>query len=393
MSHIVITASARTPVGSFQGALSSMPAPRLGATVIKAVCERSKCSAQDIDEVIMGCVISAGVGQAPARQAAIYGGLPSSVRCLTVNKVCGSGLKAVSLGAAALRGGDGDVVVAGGMESMSRAPFAIDNAREGLRLGHQRLWDLMVHDGLWDPYNDFHMGSAAEMCVQKYGYSRAAQDEFAMASYRKALSAIEGKKFGEEIVPVEIVDKKGKIVRVDTDEGPSKVNFEKIPGLKPVFKKDGTVTAANASSINDGAAAVMLMREEDAQKRRCPVQARILACAEYAQDPAWFTTAPVGAIQKVLEKAQLKVSDIDLWEINEAFAVVTMAAIDELKIPPQRVNIRGGAIALGHPIGCSGARVLVTLLHALRQENKRLGLATLCIGGGEAIAMIVERSS
>lgn len=390
MSDVVIIAAARTPVGSFQGSLASIPAPKLGATALRAACERACCAPTDVDEVIMGNVLSAGQGQAPARQAAIYAGLPTSVRAVTVNKVCGSGLKAVTLAVSALKNNDATIIAAGGMENMSRAPFAIENARSGLRLGHQKITDLMIQDGLWDPYNDFHMGNAAELCVKKYNYSRETQDEFARGSFKKALAALERGDFRDEIVPVEVSLRKGQTTRVDTDEGPKKVNFEKIPTLKPVFDPTGTVTAANASSINDGAAAVVLMREQTAQQRKAPVLGKVVAYAEFAQDPEWFTTAPVGAINAVLKKAGMRAEQVDLWEINEAFAVVTMAAIDELKLDPGKVNIRGGAIALGHPIGASGARLLVTLLYALKKENKRYGLVTLCIGGGEAIAMIVE---
>lgn len=390
MRQVVIVSAARTPVGSFGGSLQDVPAPRLASIAIKAAVERAGISPDMIDEVIMGCVLPAGQGQAPARQACRFAGLPDKVECMTINKVCGSGLKAVMLAAQAIQTGDADVIVAGGMESMDLAPYAIPKGRYGYRMGNGVLVDLMIADGLWDPYNNQHMGMFAELCAREKGYSREAQDAYATESYRRANAAIAEGRFKEEIVPVEVPGKKGPIL-IENDEEPARVNYEKIPTLKPAFDKAGTVTAANASSINDGAAALVVMAEDKARELGIKPMARILGQASFAQAPEWFTTAPVGAIEKVLKKTGKTVADIDLWEINEAFAVVTMYAIDTLRLDPAKVNVNGGACAIGHPIGASGARILVTLLYAMKNRGAKTGLATLCIGGGEASAIVVER--
>ncbi len=391
MEDVVIVSACRTPIGSFRGTLSALPAPRLGAIVIREALKRAGVRAEDVDEVIMGNVLTAGEGQAPARQAAVFAGLPTSVECMTINKVCGSGLKAVMLAAQAIRLGDARVIVAGGMESMSNVPYLLEKAREGYRMGHGELVDAMVKDGLWDVYNNFHMGNAAELCASECQIPRGAQDEFAIMSYTRAQAAQKEGRFTREIVPVEIKSGKGEPVIVTEDEDIRKTNFEKIPTLKPVFVKDGTVTAANSSKINDGAAALVVMSAGRARELGLKPLAKIVAQASAAKDPAWFTTAPADGIAKVLKRAGLTKDDIDLFEINEAFAVVTLAVNKALGLDPARVNVNGGAVAMGHPIGASGARILVTLLHALEQRQARRGLATLCIGGGEASAVIVER--
>ena len=389
--QVVIAGGKRTPVGAFQGSLATVPATRLGATAIQAALEVSGVSGDSVDEVIMGNVLSAGQGQAPARQAALYAGLPKSVECLTINKMCGSGLKAVMLASQAIQCGDAEVIVAGGMESMSLSPFLIPRAKTGLQLGHTELVDSIITDGLWDVYNDKHMGSCAETCVRKYQFTREEQDEFARESYTRAQNAQRDGIFSKEIVPVEIKDRKGNLSEVAEDDEPQRANFEKMTKIRPVFEKDGTVTAANASKINDGAAAVVMMSAEKAADLGVKTVARIVAQASFSQEPEWFTTAPVRAIRKVLDKSGLTVDDINLFEINEAFAAVTMAAEKDLGLDHDKVNIHGGAVALGHPIGASGARILVTLLNAMESRKAKLGLATLCIGGGEASAVIVER--
>ncbi|NOZ73789.1 MAG: acetyl-CoA C-acetyltransferase [FCB group bacterium] len=386
----VILSARRTPVGSFQGSLASVPAPDLGADAIRAALEASGLSPENIDEVIMGNVLPAGLGQAPARQAAIHAGLPLSVECLTINKMCGSGLKSVMLAAQAIQSQDATCVVAGGMENMSQAPYLLPKARSGYRMGHGRLIDSMITDGLWDVYTDQHMGNCAELCAADRHYSREAQDAFAVESYTRAIRAQKEGWFAGEIVPVSVPVRKGDPLLVDRDDEPGKARFEKIPNLRPAFKKDGTITAANASKINDGAAALVLMADSAAEAENLKPMVRIVAQASAAHEPEWFTTAPIKAIEKCLMKADLSADQIDLWEINEAFAPVTMAAIDEFQLDPQIVNVHGGAIALGHPIGASGARILVTLIHAMRRLKVRYGLATLCIGGGEASALIVE---
>ena len=391
MRDIVIASAARTPVGSFQGALADVPATKLGSIVIEAAIERAGISPDEVDECIMGCVLPAGLGQAPARQAALGAGLPKSVGCMTINKVCGSGLKAVMLAFDAVRLGEAEIVVAGGMESMSRAPYALDKARGGYRMGDGKVVDLMIKDGLWDVYNDFHMGFAAEMCGEKYGFTRELQDEFAVESYTRAQDAQKDGRLKDEIVSVSIPQRKGDPKVVSEDEGPGQLLREKVSKLKPAFKKDGAITAVNASSINDGGAALVVMSAELAKEKGIEPLAKIVAHSTAAREPEWFTTAPVDAMKKLFEKTGLTASDIDVFEINEAFAVVTLAANKEFDLDPAKVNVNGGSVAIGHPIGASGARILTTLLYAMKQRDARRGLATLCIGGGEAVAMIVER--
>ncbi|CUS95946.1 acetyl-CoA C-acetyltransferase [Candidatus Kryptobacter tengchongensis] len=391
MKEVVIASACRTPIGSFNGALSPLPAPKLGAIVIEEALRRANVPKEMVDEVIMGCVLTAGVGQAPARQAAIFAGLPTKVECMTINKVCGSGLKAVMLATQAIKLGDADIIVAGGMESMSNAPYLLEKARTGYRMGHGQLIDSMIKDGLWDVYNDFHMGNAGELCARECNISREEQDEFAMLSYKRALEAIEKGYFKDEIVPVPVPQPKGETTIVSEDEEPKKVIFEKIPKLKPAFDPNGTITPANASKINDGAAALVLMSKEKADELGIKPIARIVAYTSAAKDPAWFTTAPVDAIEKVLRKANMKKEDIDLFEVNEAFAVVALATSKLGGIPIEKMNIHGGAVALGHPIGASGARILTTLLYAMKRKEAKFGLAAICIGGGEASAVIVER--
>lgn len=388
MSSYIVSA-VRTPVGSLLGSLSDLSAPQLGAIAIKGALEAAGLSPEAVNEVIMGNVLTGGVGQAPARQATILAGLPKSVAALTINKVCGSGLKAVMLADQAIRCGDSEIVIAGGQESMTNAPHAMLDSRKGVKFGNARMVDLMQWDGLWDVYNQVPMGDAAELCAAECGISREDQDEYTIASYTRAQAAQKAGYFKNEIVPVTIKGRKGDVV-VDTDEEPWKVAFEKIPTLKPVFKKDGTVTAANASTINDGAAALAICSEAAMKAHNLKPMARIVAQVSFAQDPLWFTTAPVEAIRRVVAKAGLTIDQIDLFEINEAFAVVTLAAKKELELLHDRINVHGGAVAIGHPIGASGARVLTTLVHSLKQYGKKYGLATLCIGGGEASAVIIE---
>jgi acetyl-CoA C-acetyltransferase len=388
--EVVIANAIRTPIGSFLGNLSTIPATQLGGCVIDEVVKRSGLEKNAVDEVIMGNVLSAGEGQAPARQAALAAGLPDSTECMTINKVCGSGLKSVMLASQAIMLGDADIIVAGGMESMSNVPYYLFKARSGLKMGHQKLVDGMIFDGLWDVYNDYHMGNAAELCARECNITREAQDEFSILSYKRALAAQKEGKFKEEIVPVKIPQRRGDPIIVDSDEEPSKVNFDKIRSLKPVFDKEGSVTAANASSINDGAAAVLLMSRKKADEIGVKPMARICAQASAAKKPEWFTTAPADAISKVLKKYDLTTADIDLYEINEAFAVVSLAVNDILGLDVNNVNVNGGAVSLGHPIGASGARILVTLLYEMKRRGAKRGLASLCIGGGEASAVIVE---
>jgi acetyl-CoA C-acetyltransferase len=387
----VIVAAKRTPVGAFQGNLSSVSAPNLGAVVIKALVEETGIDPSQIDEVILGNVLAAGLGQAPARQAALYSGLPQTIEALTINKMCGSGLKAVMLADQVIRSGDADVVIAGGMESMSNAPYLLPNARDGQRLGHGKMIDSMIHDGLWDAYHDKHMGTCAEMLSKDRNFTREAQDEYAVSSYKRAQIAQAKGVFNSELVPVEIPQRKGDPVLVSEDEEPGKARFDKIPALRPAFEKEGAITAANASKLNDGAAAILIMSEDKATELELKPIARIVAQASAAHEPEWFTTAPGKAIRKVLENSNLSADDIDLWEINEAFSAVTMAAIDDYKIDPAKVNIYGGAVAIGHPIGASGARIFTTLLNGMNRTGAKYGLATLCIGGGEASALIVEK--
>ncbi len=388
----LIVAGVRTPVGAMGGSLAAVPAPQLGAGCIKALVERTGVPPEKIDEVIMGNVVSAGIGQNPARQAAIHGGLPTSVGATTLNKVCGSGLKAVMLADQAIRLGDADVVVAGGMENMSRAPYLLMKAREGYRMGNGELVDAMIHDGLWDIYGGKHMGTYGDRCAAKYGFSKQDQDDFAVRTHTRAKQAAESGAFAEEMIPVDVTVR-GKTTSVTADEGPTRFDEAKLRSLKPAFGAEGTVTAGNASSINDGAAALLLASKAACDELKLKPIARVVGAATYSQDPEWFTTAPIGAIRKLFERTGWTVETTDLFEINEAFAAVTMAAEKDLKIPAEKVNIYGGAVALGHPIGCSGARLLVTLLNALRRTGGKRGIASLCIGGGEAVAVAVERLS
>lgn len=389
MENAYILSAKRTPIGSFQGAFANTPAPQLGATAIQSAVDAAGINKSEVDELIFGEVLTAGVGQAPARQAAIYAGLPTSVACMTINKVCGSGLKSVMLASDSIRLGESQLVVAGGQENMTLAPHLLEKSRAGYRMGHVTTTDSMIKDGLWDPYNNFHMGMAAELCVKEHNFTREEQDEFAKTSYEWALEAQKKGCFKNEIAPVEIKDRKS-TTTVDSDEEPGRVMFDKIPGLRPAFDKEGSITAANASKINDGAAALVLASESYCKSKNLKPMAKIVGHATFAQDPKWFTTAPVGAMKKACEKTGISIQDIDLFEINEAFAVVTLAAMKELSIPREKVNIHGGAVALGHPIGGSGARIFTTLLHALKTHNKKYGMASLCIGGGEAVAVIVE---
>ena len=388
---VYIVSATRTPIGAFLGALSTLPAPRLGAAVIEGALQRAGVPADKIDEVFMGNVLSAGIGQAPARQAAIYANLPKSVPATTVSKVCGSGLQAILFGTKTIAIGDADLVVAGGMESMSNAPYYLTRARGGYRMGNAEMIDGMIHDGLWDPYGNFHMGNAGDKCAREYKFSREAQDDYAKESFRRALAAQKEGMFTAEITPVSVPQKKGDAVVVKDDEGPPAGRPDKFATLKPAFAKDGTITAANASSINDGASALVLASEKAVKEHNLSPIGRIVGYGGAAQEPEWFTTAPAAAIKNTLAKLGMGVNDIDLWEINEAFAVVAMAVNQICGIDPQRVNVRGGAVSLGHPIGASGARIVTTLLHAMKDQNKKRGLATLCIGGGEALAVVVER--
>ena len=389
MEDVIIVSAKRTPIGSFLGTLADVPAPKLGAIAIKAALHEAEVNPEQVDECIIGEVLTSGVGQAPARQAAIYGGLPTSTQCMTINKVCGSGLKAVMLAHNEIKLRLADIIVVGGQENMSQAPYILKTARNGLRLGHKEIMDSMILDGLWDPYDNMHMGNCAELCANKKEHTRDAQDEFAIESYKRAHKAQKEGLFDNEIVEVQ-TEQNRKPITVTMDEEPQKAQFEKIPKLRPAFEKDGSVTAANASKINDGAAALVLMSLKEAQKQGIKPMAKILSQASFAMDPKWFTLAPAGAIKKALEMANLKVADIDLWEINEAFATQTMAVMEEIGIPHNRLNIHGGAIALGHPIGASGARILTTLLHAMQKQKCKRGLVSLCIGGGEGSALIVE---
>jgi acetyl-CoA C-acetyltransferase len=391
MKDVVIVSAVRTPIGSFNGSLSSVSATKLGSIVVAEAVNRAGIKKEDVDEVIMGNVLSAGLGQAPARQAALWAGLPYNIGALTINKMCGSGLKAVMLAAQAIIAGDADIVVAGGMENMSQSPYLLGKARTGYRMGHAQLIDSMIKDGLWDVYNDMHMGGCCELCAEELKISREKQDEYAINSYKKALTAEKDGKFKKEIVPVEIPKKKGEPIRVDEDEEPQRANLEKLKNLFPAFKKDGTITAGNASSINDGASAVVVMGADKAKELGVKPLVRIVAQASAGNAPEWFTTAPAEAITRVLKRAGLKPNDIDLYEINEAFSAVAIAVVDKLGINYDKVNINGGAVALGHPIGASGARILTTLIYAMEDRGVNRGVASLCIGGGEAVAVVVER--
>lgn len=385
MKEVFICDALRTPIGSFLGSLSSIPAPKLAAELIKKIVERNGLTGEEINEVIMGNVLSAGIGQAPARQAALFGGLPESVECMTINKVCGSGLKAVMLAEQAIKCDDASLILAGGMESMSNAPFLLKGVREGIKFGHQILYDSMLYDGLIDVYSNLHMGNCSEQVAKEKNISREEQDNFAIESYKRALNAQEKGLFNDEILPIQVKDK-----LINEDEEPKKVKFDKIPSLKPVFEKDGTITAANASKLNDGAAVVLVADEQSIKKYNLKPMVKIISQAAYAMNPQKFALAPIGAIQRSLKKAGLNIDDIDLFEINEAFAMVTLAVIKDLNIPHNKVNVNGGAVALGHPIGASGARLLTTLIYEMKRRNSKYGLVSLCIGGGEAVSLIVE---
>ena len=389
MKEVVIVSAVRTPIGSFGGALAGFSATQLGGLAIKAAVEKAGIKASDIQEVYMGNVLSANIGQAPATQAAKFAGLPD-VPSTTINKVCASGTKAIMLAAQSIALGENDVVVAGGMESMSNVPYYLDKARNGYRLGHGQITDGLVKDGLWDVYNDYHMGSAAELCATECGFSREEQDAFAISSYKKSQAAQTGGKFDPEIIAVEVKDRKGEVTLIDKDEEPFAVKFDKIPGLKPVFQKNGTVTAANASTLNDGAAALVLMSADKAKELGLKPLARVLSYADAQQAPEWFTTAPSKAIPLALKRAGKSIADVDYFEINEAFAVVSLANNKELGLNEEKVNVNGGAVSLGHPLGASGARIVVTLLSVLSQNNGKIGVAGICNGGGGASAIVIE---
>lgn len=390
MDEVVILAGIRTPIGAFQGALASLSAPKLGAIAIKAAVERAGISPDDVQEVLFGQVLQGGVGQAPARQAALIAGLPQSVPCTTVNKVCGSGMKAVMMAAQAIRSGDAEFIVAGGMESMSQAPYFMPAARNGFRMGDGKVVDMMIHDGLWDPYNNVHMGNCGDLCARELNYSREAIDAFSAESYRRSLAAQENGALAEEIVPVEVPQRKGDPVVVSEDEEPKRGNVEKLGSLRPAFDKEGVTTAGNASSIDDGAAAIVVASRAASEKKGLKPLARIVGYAQHAQDPQWFTTAPAEAIGKLLNRTEKGVGDIDVWEVNEAFAVVAMNVADKVGIPYDKLNVNGGAVALGHPIGMTGARLVLTAMHELRRRSGQFALATPCIGGGEATAILIE---
>ena len=390
MREVVIVSAARTPIGKFLGALSGVPAHQLGATAIKAAVERAGVKPESVEHVLMGNVLQAGQGQAPARQALLGAGLPKSTGAVTLHKVCGSGLRTVMDAANGIKAEEWTTVVAGGMENMSLSPHLMERSRAGYRMGDVKISDSMIKDGLWDPYGDKHMGNCAEMCADKYTFTREAQDAFALESYKRAQGAMEAGDFEAELAAVSVPQRKGDPVVVDKDEEPFGAPLDKMGKLRPAFDKNGTVTAANASKINDGAAAMVLMSADEAAAQGLKPLAKIVSYASHAHEPDWFTTAPVDAAKKALDKAGLKASDIDLWEINEAFAVVTMASVKDLELDESKVNVRGGAVALGHPIGCSGARILTTLLHALKAKGGKYGCASICIGGGEAAAMVVE---
>ena len=391
-SEAFIVAGVRTPIGAFGGALSTVPATELGATCIKAVLEKAHVPADEVDEVIMGNVVGAGLGQNPARQAAIKAGLPPSAGATTINKVCGSGLKSVMLASQAIRWGSSHVIVAGGMENMSLAPYLVPQARQGYRMGNGVLVDSMIHDGLWDVYGDKHMGIYGDQCAAKYKFSKQAQDDFAVRSHTRARRAIAQDVFDDEIAPVEIKNKKG-LLLVSEDEGPGRFNEDKLRALHPAFSSDGTVTAGNASSINDGAAALLVVSDSRCARLRLKPIARIVGFDTFSREPEWFTLAPIGALKRLLDRVDWPIEKVDLFEINEAFAAVTMAAERDLALPASKVNIYGGAVALGHPIGASGARILVTLLNGLKRTGGKRGVACLCIGGGEAVALAVETIS
>jgi acetyl-CoA C-acetyltransferase len=390
MKEVVIVSALRTPIGSFGGSLAGFTATELGGFAIKAAVEKAGINSEEVQEVYMGNVLSANIGQAPATQAAKFAGLPD-VPATTINKVCASGTKAIMLAAQSIALGDHDIVVAGGMESMSNVPYYLDKARTGYRLGHGQLTDGLLKDGLWDVYNDYHMGSAAELCAADCGITRQQQDEFAISSYKKAQDAQTGGRFDSEIIPISSTDRKGNITLITKDDEPFAVNFDKIPGLKPVFKKEGTVTAANASTLNDGAAALVLMSADKAKELGIKPLAKILGYADAQQAPEWFTTSPAKAIPLALEKAGKNISEVDYFEINEAFSVVSLANNQLLNLSADKVNINGGAVAIGHPLGASGARIVVTLIAVLNQNNGKIGVAGICNGGGGASAIVIEK--
>lgn len=391
MKEVVIVSAVRTPIGSFNGSLSKVSAVDLGATAIRGALEKAGIDSKHVDEVFMGCVLQAGLGQAPARQAALGAGISDEVPCTTVNKVCASGMKAVMMAAQAIAAGDAEVIVAGGMENMSSVPHYLPGSRTGTKLGNITMLDGMVYDGLTDAYNKQHMGNCGDLCAREYNISREEQDKFATDSYKKAAAAWKEGKFNDETVSVEVPQRKGDPVIVAEDEEYKNIIFEKVPNLRPVFSKEGTVTAANASTLNDGAAALVVMSKAKADALGLQPIAKIAGYADAAQKPEWFTTAPSKAIPKALAKANLKVSDIDYWELNEAFSVVGLANIKELGLDPEKVDVNGGAVALGHPLGASGARILVTLIHILHQNDAKLGCAGICNGGGGASALVLER--
>lgn len=390
MREVVIVSAVRTAIGSFGGSLAQFSATQLGGFAIKAAVEQAGLKPEQIQEVYMGNVLSANLGQAPATQAAKFAGLPD-LPATTINKVCASGTKAIMLAAQSIAYGDNDIIIAGGMESMSNVPYYLDKARNGYRLGHGQITDGLVKDGLWDVYNDYHMGSAAELCASDCNISREAQDNFAIESYKRAQAAQTSGKFASEIIAIEVKDRKGEITLVDTDEEPTAVKFEKIPGLKPVFKKDGTITAANASTLNDGAAALVLMSAERAEALGIKPLAKILGFADAQQAPEWFTTAPSKAIPLALQKANIDIKNVDFFEINEAFSVVSIANNQILNLNDNQVNVNGGAVSLGHPLGASGARIVVTLLSVLKQNEGKIGVAGICNGGGGASALVIEK--
>ncbi len=390
MSEVFIISGARTPIGSFMGSISSLSAPKLGAAAIAEAVKRAELTPDEVDEALMGNVLSGGIGQAPARQAAIFAGIPEAVPCTTVNKVCGSGMKTAMMAAQAIKSGDASVVVAGGMESMSNAPYILQKARTGYRMGNGELIDMMIHDGLWDPYKNIHMGGAGELCSRECGIPRERQDEFAAESYRRALDAQEAGRFSDEIVLISVQQGKGDAIEVSQDEEPGRGNISKLPSLRPAFEKDGAVTAGNASSINDGGAALVIGDEAAVSKSGVKPLAKILGYAQHAQAPEWFTTAPATAISKLLDKTGKSVNDVALFEVNEAFSVVALAVSDKVGIPMDKLNVNGGAVALGHPIGMTGTRLILTLAYELKRRGGGIGIASPCIGGGEATAIMIE---
>lgn len=390
MHEVVILSGARTPIGAFSGALSSLTAPQLGAAAIRAALVRADVRPDEVDEVLMGCVLQGGIGQAPARQAAISAGLPTGVPCTTVNKVCGSGMKTVMMAAQAIRAGDATTIVAGGMESMTNAPYALDKARAGYRMGNGTLLDLMVHDGLWDPYHNCHMGNCGDATASTFAVSRERLDEFAAESYARALAAQSDGRLAEEIVPVEVPQRKGDPLVVKEDEEPGRGQPAKLPSLRPAFAKDGVTTAGNASSLDDGGAALVVTTMAEAERRGIRPLARIVGYTQHAQDPQWFTTAPAAAIEKLLDRHGLKTEDVDLFEVNEAFAVVALVVADRVGIPADRLNVNGGAVAIGHPIGMTGTRLILTAAYELQRRGGRFAVASPCIGGGEATAILIE---